>query len=159
MITSFRFFTDSMTAPTIVFIPVQGMAQKKRKLLADCFFLGKSVILPQKKRRRHRLRKRNRPGMMATVLRARKTRKDLKAVKLPSSAINIVRYAKAMTMKSNQFQGSLRYVNGVLMNPLAQTFKQDSNVYIVVKMILVKEVEDGRKRDERGKKKNTSHKK
>lgn len=97
--------------------------------------------------------------MMATVLRARKTRKDLKAVKLPSSAINIVRYAKAMTMKSNQFQGSLRYVNGVLMNPLAQTFKQDSNVYIVVKMILVKEVEDGRKRDERGKKKNTSHKK
>lgn len=78
------------------------------------------------------------PGIIATVFKALSTRKVRSALKLPRSFTPMVRYAKAMTTKSNQFHGSRRYVNGSKMKPLAVTLRQDSNVYIVVNITLRK---------------------
>lgn len=66
--------------------------------------------------------------MIATVFRALKTLKVRRALKLPNCLMNMVKYAKAITTKSNQFQGSRRYVNLVVMKPRAVTLRQDSKV-------------------------------
>lgn len=68
------------------------------------------------------------PGIIATVFKALRTLKVRKEVKLPRSLTPIVTYAKTITVKSSQFHGSLRYVNGSNMKPLAVIFRQDSNV-------------------------------
>lgn len=41
-----------------------------------------------------------------------------------------------ITLKSSQFQGSLRKVNGPMQNPLARIFIIDSKVYMPVKVYL-----------------------
>lgn len=45
-------------------------------------------------------------------------------------------YAKTMTIKSSQFQGSRRKVNSPTQKPLARIFTSDSKVYIPVKVYL-----------------------
>lgn len=45
-------------------------------------------------------------------------------------------YAKTMTTKSSQFQGSRRKVNSPTQKPLARIFTSDSKVYIPVKVYL-----------------------
>lgn len=47
-------------------------------------------------------------------------------------------YAKTMTIKSSQFQGSRRKVNSPTQKPLARIFMSDSKVYIPVKVYLKK---------------------
>lgn len=78
------------------------------------------------------------PGIIATVFKARSTLNVRKALKFPRSFMPMVRYANIITQKSSQFHGSLRYVNGSSMKPLAVTLRQDSKVYMVVKMTLEK---------------------
>jgi len=41
---------------------------------------------------------------------------------------DIATHAMTMTMKSNQFHGSLKNVNGTMQNPLANIFIADSKV-------------------------------
>lgn len=49
-------------------------------------------------------------------------------------------YAKTMTIKSSQFQGSRRKVNSPTQKPLARILMSDSKVYIPVKVYLKKTI-------------------
>ena len=54
-------------------------------------------------------------------------REAKKLVRISLGVLNFT-YAKLMTIKSSQFQASLKYVNDSRTNPLAITFTADSNV-------------------------------
>jgi len=57
--------------------------------------------------------------------------KEFEAFSIAEEALQItgtVTHANTITMKSNQFHASLRYVKGCRINPLAITFTADSKV-------------------------------
>jgi len=55
------------------------------------------------------------------------------------AGVNKHTYAMTITIKSNQFHGSLRNVNCPTQNPLAVIFISASKVYIPVKTYLLKQ--------------------
>lgn len=152
IMTSRRFLTDSITAPTMVLSPVIIiiMILNHTQILCNINMQFKPCI----------------PGTIATVFKARSTLNVLKAAKFPRfmpivtylrfpniqmcliiiltkyvyACIKLNRlaciYARVITTKSSQFQASRRYVNGSKMNPLAITFTADSKVYMAVNRTL-----------------------